>query len=564
MRHRTSSLRRHLAGLVFAALLPVMVVGGAAAWNLAESYSRAFEARLQDTARALALFLESEIDTHLVAVEALATSPLLRRDDLSEFTEWARGVAAATGGWVVVNEAAPGHRQVVNTGLAPGVPLPPPSPRGEGAWDLIRRVVDSAQPVVSDLFTGRGTGRQLVATAAPVLERGQVTRVVVLAMDPAILSRRLQELGPTGRAYASVADGNGRIVARSLDHERFLGTVPPSRSVSAEDRARGVFRAQSVYGEPSLLAARNLSNAAGWSVVVVEPRAGYRAAWLGPLTAIALSGVAAIAIGLLVATGLARRILRPVTALVRRAEATAAGGDAAPLGTPARVAEFEVLRVASQRAEAALAAREAAYKAIFETAAAGVAEVNATARRYVRVNRRFCAIVGRTEAELLGGLGPHDIFHPEDRLLVPTYRAVAEGREIEDECRVMRPDGSIRWVRASASVSALDASGQAERAVAVLQDITERRQAEEARALLAQEVDHRSKNALAVVRAAVRLTPRTDAEAYARAIEGRVSALARAHTLLADAKWAGADLAMLARAVERTPIRPDTRRNMRT
>jgi PAS domain S-box-containing protein len=237
-----------------------------------------------------------------------------------------------------------------------------------------------------------------------------------------------------------------------------------------------------------------------------------------------------------------------VVALVRRADATAAGRDEVPPGTPARIAEFEVLRVASERAGAALAAREAAYRAIFETAAAGVAEVNAKARRYVRVNRRFCAIVGRTEAELLGGMGPHDLFHPEDRTLVPTYRAVAEGREIEDECRVVRPDGTIRWVRASASVSAFDASGRPERAVAVLQDITERRQAEEARALLAQEVDHRSKNALAVVRAAVRLTPRTDAEAYARAIEGRVTALARAHTLLADARWAGAELAALARA----------------
>ncbi len=113
---------------------------------------------------------------------------------------------------------------------------------------------------------------------------------------------------------------------------------------------------------------------------------------------------------------------------------------------------------------------------------------------------------------------------------------------------MLRPDGSVRWVRASASVSVRDGSGRAERAVAVLQDITERRQAEEARALLAQEVDHRSKNALAVVRAAVRLTPRDDADAYARAIEGRVTALARAHSLLADARWMGTDFATLARA----------------
>jgi two-component sensor histidine kinase len=63
--------------------------------------------------------------------------------------------------------------------------------------------------------------------------------------------------------------------------------------------------------------------------------------------------------------------------------------------------------------------------------------------------------------------------------------------------------------------------------------------------LLAQEVDHRAKNALAVVQAALRLTPRHDAAAYAKAIEGRVAALARAQTLLAEDRWRGASLQAL-------------------
>jgi two-component sensor histidine kinase len=58
-------------------------------------------------------------------------------------------------------------------------------------------------------------------------------------------------------------------------------------------------------------------------------------------------------------------------------------------------------------------------------------------------------------------------------------------------------------------------------------------------------VDHRAKNALAVVQAAVRLTPKQDAAAYATAIEGRVAALARAHTLLAAGRWEGASLRAL-------------------
>ncbi len=68
---------------------------------------------------------------------------------------------------------------------------------------------------------------------------------------------------------------------------------------------------------------------------------------------------------------------------------------------------------------------------------------------------------------------------------------------------------------------------------------------------LAGEVDHRAKNLLAVVQATLRLTPRHDAEAYARAVEGRIAALARAQTLLAEDRWQGAELrAVLAAELE--------------
>jgi PAS domain S-box-containing protein len=543
-----AGLRAHLVGLVLAALLPALTVGAAAAWSLAGSYSNAFEARLQDTARALALYVDSEIETQLVAVTSLASSPLLERDDLAGFEAWARRVGSNVSGWVVVNDAAPGHRQLVNTGLPQGAPLPPPSPPGEGAWDLIRQVVETGRPGVSNLFTARGAGRLSVAVAAPTFQDGRVTRVVAIGIDLAKLSARLAAQGPSGHAYASVADGGGRIVARSRDHDRFLGTLARSRSVSAEDRARSVFRAQSVYGDLALFAARPLTSTPGWTVAVVEPYGGYRASWVGPLAALVLSGAAAVALGLLVAFWLARRVLLPVTAMVRRADATAAGRGIGPAAEPARVAELEVLRVASERAQAALVAREADYRAIFETATAGVAEVDARSRRYLRVNRRFCEIVGRMEAELVGELGPDDVFHPDERDRIPVNLVADRDGEAEDECRVLRPDGTIVWVRASASVSARDEAGRPLRAVSIVQDVTERRQAEEVRTLLAREVDHRAKNALSVVQAAVRLTPRGDAAAYAHAIEGRVTALSRAHSLLADAKWTGADLADLAQS----------------
>jgi two-component sensor histidine kinase/two-component SAPR family response regulator len=67
----------------------------------------------------------------------------------------------------------------------------------------------------------------------------------------------------------------------------------------------------------------------------------------------------------------------------------------------------------------------------------------------------------------------------------------------------------------------------------------------ERQTILAREVDHRAKNALAVVQAIVRMTHAGDTDSYVAAVEGRISSLSRAHSLLSDARWEGANLARL-------------------
>lgn len=63
--------------------------------------------------------------------------------------------------------------------------------------------------------------------------------------------------------------------------------------------------------------------------------------------------------------------------------------------------------------------------------------------------------------------------------------------------------------------------------------------------LLAREVDHRARNALAVIQAIVSLTPADDAEKFAAAVKGRIRAMATAHNLLSETRWSGADLLRL-------------------
>ncbi|MEO8113694.1 MAG: HWE histidine kinase domain-containing protein [Phenylobacterium sp.] len=99
------------------------------------------------------------------------------------------------------------------------------------------------------------------------------------------------------------------------------------------------------------------------------------------------------------------------------------------------------------------------------------------------------------------------------------------------------------WSAVNAPV--LDASGRVVQIVSATQDVTGEvleRRSEEARALLMREVDHRARNALAVVQSVLRLTVAATLEEFKEVANGRIEALARAQTSLARLKWEGADL----------------------
>jgi PAS domain S-box-containing protein len=138
------------------------------------------------------------------------------------------------------------------------------------------------------------------------------------------------------------------------------------------------------------------------------------------------------------------------------------------------------------------------------------------------------------------------MIHPADwDRLQEIGRGVSKGaRSLQTEFRVVRPDGKVRWCIGTVAAT-FDAADRFVRISGVTIDITERKEAEEHQDLLAREVDHRARNALAVVQSIIRLTRAHSADEYVEAVEGRIKALARAHALLSDSRWHGADLRAL-------------------
>jgi PAS domain S-box-containing protein len=201
-----------------------------------------------------------------------------------------------------------------------------------------------------------------------------------------------------------------------------------------------------------------------------------------------------------------------------------------------------------EQAEATLHASEQTFRALLEALPAAVYTTDAEGR---------ITFYNQAAVELSGHrpkLGSHwcvtwRLYWPDGTPLphdeCPMAIALKENRPVRGaEAIAERPDGTrVPFIPYPTPLR--DAAGALVGAVNMLVDITERKQAEERLQLLAQEVDHRANNLLALVQASVRLTKAETVEAFKVAVEGRIQALANAHALLASSRWVGASLGQL-------------------
>jgi PAS domain S-box-containing protein len=134
---------------------------------------------------------------------------------------------------------------------------------------------------------------------------------------------------------------------------------------------------------------------------------------------------------------------------------------------------------------------EQRFRAVFEQAAVGVALLNTRTGQYVRVNQRYCDFLGYTMQEMLQKTLV-DVTFPEDvqqnldanaQLIDGTLTAFAY------EKRYVRKDGSLVW--GNLTISPLWKPGEKPTTylhIAIVEDITERKQAEKEREALQEQL----------------------------------------------------------------------------
>lgn len=134
-----------------------------------------------------------------------------------------------------------------------------------------------------------------------------------------------------------------------------------------------------------------------------------------------------------------------------------------------------------RQAEEQLLASEEKFRAAFQGAGVGMGRVSLTDARWIDANDALCRMVGYTLEEMQATPGP-EITHPDDvNLDLVPFRRMAAG-EIDSytvEKRFIHKQGHLVWARLTLSL-VRDAQGRPDYEIAVVEDITQRKQAEQA------------------------------------------------------------------------------------
>ena len=142
---------------------------------------------------------------------------------------------------------------------------------------------------------------------------------------------------------------------------------------------------------------------------------------------------------------------------------------------------FNNMLVQVEKREISLKESEERFRAIFEQAAVGVAQIVSKTGQFLRINQRYCDIVGYTQEEMTSTTFMA-ITHPDDlQIDLDNMQKLIKGEihKFSMEKRYYHKDGSVVWVNLTVS-SMLNVGEEPDYHIAVVEDITERKKAEEA------------------------------------------------------------------------------------
>ncbi len=490
-RHALPSIRSKLIALVLASVLP-LVLGYLAFVRDAGQREREHVARDAGTvARVLTAALDRELDSAEAAARVAAAWPNLGPATLDGFHDHLQALLRPEFPVTAFVLSGPDGRPLTSTRL-PAVTRPP-------AVNLaaVRKVLERGDAVVSGLHVP-GVGQpEVVSSEVPVWRGGKVAYVLSAQIRPRRIADLLgaQQLPPGW--VAEVFDSGGLVVARNIDHARYIGgRMNAALAAALAGSPDGAVTLSGQAGEPDWYSVYAKSDRHGWTVAVTYPEDAARALLGHTLPATVALSLTLLGLSVLLAWAIGNSIARPVRQLSGPAGAL---GRGEPLRLPPpTIREVGLVSDALQQVEgelqryrshleqavadrtAELERLNARVETVYATAPVGLCFLDRDLR-FVMINDYLAAInalpaadhIGRTLPELFGEIGAS--FEQAYHRVRETMRPL---RDIETSGTLPSAPGTIRsWL--SSYYPVFGAARELVGINAVVIEITERKLQEE-------------------------------------------------------------------------------------
>jgi diguanylate cyclase (GGDEF)-like protein/PAS domain S-box-containing protein len=475
-----ASIRTWLLALVILSIVPLTVFSLFLVYDLAQSRQNILLNDVQDRSIAAANGISQQLYQVATMLRVLARSGHLRTGDLAALRAEAIRALSINPAIHSVSMIGPNGRQVINTGVAIGAPMPP-----DDMPEVAARVFATGQTVLSGPFSDGLTNELSVTIGVPVVLAGRVVYClranVSIGAFTEILERQYLPADWTG----AVVDAHGIIIGRSKEPESFVG-------MAASDEVR-----QSIaYGRHGLVdsvtsggvAVRaSLVSVPGWNwlVAVGAPRSALYAPlywWFG---AVAAAAIVALVLGIIWAQWLSGIIAGRVG---QTSLASFALRDGLKPQVPStQISELDDMVDALAtigRLQEQLRTRELQLRVLADNTSDMIARID-TKGRYLFVSAAARRIFGFADDELIGQ-SALDFVHPEDQAAVRAAMALvgAGGEPATVRFRRRHKDGHYIWVETA--VGAIPGpQGQAVELVIASRDITAQKQIEDRQQLAA-------------------------------------------------------------------------------
>jgi signal transduction histidine kinase len=414
-------IRAHLLLLIVAALLPVLVFATIMTARFWEQQRGAFEQRFLERVRALRLAADTEIENTTQTLRALGVATEEEPAPFEGLQRQLENFVATDSGWATLGIVG-----------ANGEPVASAHRRGSANLvvdpETLATIRRTLEPAMSNLIVSTNPVAYTTYIAVPVVRDNAVRYVLYAGIDPTTWLAFLRTYPIAARATLTLNDRNGLIIARTLNHERWVGRKSgPSFWNRVQKAQEDSFRSMGLEGQ-AFYSAFSRSPVSGWVIGTGVPQEDVEAELRGSLL-VTIGGIAAtVLLAALLAVLIGRRITREIDFLSVRARSLADAetgvDDTAPPPRKLTIAEAKTVLDRLDESAKVLHERQASLNA----ALTSEAQARAQAERQNSAKDQFLAMLGHELRNPLSAINSASAIqaHTTDPALLARSRDIIE------------------------------------------------------------------------------------------------------------------------------------------